>query len=55
MTQSKFITERGQTVTIEEKLASIPYGWSGHIDVSGVEEREGHILNRPEFFGGIFI
>ena len=43
MTESKFITDRGHAVTIEEKLASIPYGWSGQIDVTGVEEREGHV------------
>ncbi|HCC82265.1 MULTISPECIES: hypothetical protein [unclassified Methylophaga] len=57
MTQSKFITDRGQTVTIEEKLASIPYGWSGQIDVSGVEEREGHIYasDSPSFYGTYWV
>ncbi|MAX52307.1 MULTISPECIES: hypothetical protein [unclassified Methylophaga] len=57
MTESKFITDRGHAVTIEEKLASIPYGWSGQIDVTGVEEREGHVYasEAPKFYGTYWV
>ena len=57
MTQSQFITDQGQTVTIEEKLSSIPYGWSGQMDVLGVEERDGHVYasDNPTFYGTYWV
>lgn len=57
MTQSQFITDQGQTVTVEEKLVSIPYGWSGQMDVSGVEECDGHVYvsNTPKFYGTYWV